>query len=257
MKTLNYYEILGVPQDAPPNEIKKRYKTLVLKFHPDKESSSIAREAMVLINKAYEVLSDTKTRAAYDVILMEPPKEMSCNENPQARQAGPRLGKIIKWRVPALVAIALSIAFLAGYFIEPLPADNSISAQFMKTNHHYYTAILHEALASLPLFIPGFGMAWGVLATFTAGFVDKAVIMMVPSLPAKVSGLILPYAILAAIIKLAACYIGMCRSLSLANSIRKRRFSKLDRIFTLGDLVLVVLLSSLAGFVEHAMVNTG
>ncbi|WP_166392548.1 hypothetical protein [Candidatus Nitrosotalea sp. TS] len=100
-------------------------------------------------------------------------------------------------------------------------------------------------------------MAWGVLATFTAGFVDKAVIMMAPGLPAKVSGLVLPYAILAATIKLAACYIGMCRSLSLASSIRRRRFSKLDRIFTLGDLVLVVLLSSLAGFVEHAMVNTG
>ncbi|MDE2590561.1 MAG: DnaJ domain-containing protein, partial [Patescibacteria group bacterium] len=42
MKLLNYYEILGVFQDAPAEEIKKRYTALVLKFHPDKESSSIA-----------------------------------------------------------------------------------------------------------------------------------------------------------------------------------------------------------------------
>jgi len=254
LKTLDYYEILGIPQEASADEIKNRYKALALKFHPDKESSHLAREAMVLINKAYEVLSDIKMRAEYDTSLVEPPKDTYCNASPQAARAGPHLGKISRWRVPALVAIALSIACLAGYYIESLPAHNSISAQFMKTNHHYYTAILHEALTSLPLCIPVFGIAWGVLATFTAGFVDKAVIMM-PGLSAKVSGLVISYAILATMIKLTACYVGMCRSLTLANSIRKRKFSKLDGTFTLGDIILVVLLSSLVGFVEHAMVT--
>ena len=74
-KEPNYYEILGVFQDASIDDNKKRYRTLVLKLHPDKESSSIAREAMVSINRAFDVLSDQKRRAEYDTILREPPHE--------------------------------------------------------------------------------------------------------------------------------------------------------------------------------------
>jgi hypothetical protein len=254
----NHYEILGVSQDASPDEIKNRYKTLVLKLHPDKESSSIAREAMVSINNAYEVLSDPKRHLDYDLSLRKSGAE-TCHKGPQARWSGPYLGKIFNMRrVQVLIVITISISFLTGYQMEIALGDaKSISDQFMRANQHYYTATAHEVLASLPLCIPIFGLAWGVLAGFTTGFLDKAIIVMAPGLPSKVSGIVLPYTILSVIIKLATYYIGMCRSLALASSIRRRRFTKLDRMFTCGDVILVMLLSLLAGFVEHAMVDTG
>ncbi|NHI04398.1 hypothetical protein DYY67_1256 [Candidatus Nitrosotalea sp. TS] len=90
---------------------------------------------------------------------MEPPKETSCNESPEARQAGPRLGKIFKWRVPALVAIALSIAYLAGYYIEPLPADNSCLGPVYGDQ----PSLLHGNLtrgASLPCHYSYLALAW-------------------------------------------------------------------------------------------------
>lgn len=256
MKTLNYYEIFGIPQDASTDEIKSRYKVLALKFHPDRKRSSIANKAMVLVNNAYEVISDPQKRIAYDASLKEQLNETCNNKSTQAKGSGSSFGKIFnKRKIPALIAIIISIAFLTGYQIETLHGEKAVMDQFMKTNHHYYTAIVHEVLAALPLFVPVFGIAWGVLASFTSGLTDKAVIMMAPSFQANFSGLVFPYVILAMIIKLAAYYIGMRRSLALANAIRRRRFSRLDKIFTQGDIVLVILLSSIAGVVEHAMVN--
>lgn len=257
MKLLDYYEILGVSQEASSDEIKNRYKALVLKFHPDKEKSSLAREAMVSINNAYEVLSDQKRRADYDIILRDPPQRRR-KEGPQAKRPKHHLGKILnKKEIPSLIVIIISISSLTGYLMETTLETKPISDQFVKTNQHYYTAIMHEALTDLPLFIPGLGVAWGVLASFTSGLTDKAAIMVAPSLQANVSGHLFPYAILAMTVKLGAYYVGMCRSIALVNSIRKRRFSSLDRMFTAGDIVLVLLLSSLAGFFEHAMVSTG
>lgn len=67
--TMDYYQILGVSQKATPEEIKKAYKKLALKHHPDKNQetdSAKAEERFKEIGKAYEVLSDVKEREMYD-----------------------------------------------------------------------------------------------------------------------------------------------------------------------------------------------
>ncbi len=63
----DYYNILGVSPDASQEEIKRAYRRLVLKFHPDRNPGNReAEEKFKEINEAYEVLSDPEKRARYD-----------------------------------------------------------------------------------------------------------------------------------------------------------------------------------------------
>ena len=69
MSKRDYYEVLGVPRNAGEDEIKKAYRKLAMKYHPDRNQGDKAAEAEAKfkeVKEAYEMLSDSQKRAAYD-----------------------------------------------------------------------------------------------------------------------------------------------------------------------------------------------
>jgi molecular chaperone DnaJ len=62
----DYYEILGVARDATAEQLKDAYRTLALKYHPDRNKEAGAEEKFKEISEAYAVLSDSEKRATYD-----------------------------------------------------------------------------------------------------------------------------------------------------------------------------------------------
>lgn len=66
MSNRDYYEVLGVSKDSKKEEIKKAYRKLVKKYHPDVNKESDAEEKFKEIQEAYETLSDDSKRSAYD-----------------------------------------------------------------------------------------------------------------------------------------------------------------------------------------------
>ncbi|MGC9521601.1 MAG: molecular chaperone DnaJ [Anaerolineae bacterium] len=62
----DYYSVLGVGRDASPEEIKKAYRQLARKYHPDVSTDPDAEDKFKEVNAAYEVLSDADKRAMYD-----------------------------------------------------------------------------------------------------------------------------------------------------------------------------------------------
>ncbi len=87
---MNYYEILGVNRDATIKEIKKAYKALAKKWHPDlnRDNIKVAEEKMKEINVAYTTLSDEVARIDYNKKLDAESKTSAKTGSTSQRQSG-------------------------------------------------------------------------------------------------------------------------------------------------------------------------
>lgn len=84
----DYYAILGVSPSASESQIKKAFRTLAVRYHPDKNSSADAKPVFLEINEAYDVLGDVEKRRAYDARLANPFAEIF-TEPARARHRDP------------------------------------------------------------------------------------------------------------------------------------------------------------------------
>ncbi|MFK7823717.1 MAG: J domain-containing protein [Oligoflexales bacterium] len=126
----NYYDTLGVPQNAKHSVIKAKYRKLALKYHPDRNSSTKIEEKFKQITEAYNTLKNPSSRKKYDELLSRSTrifnqnrkaKEKKNNENSRYNQYQKGKGEDFVFYEPFnsknhLVFINLNNVFLYLYF---------------------------------------------------------------------------------------------------------------------------------------------
>jgi curved DNA-binding protein CbpA len=85
----DHYTILGVRRSATQVEIKKAYRIMAKRFHPDHDGSPAATRSFLAAHAAYEVLRDPIQRLAYDASLRAPHRDPAYKPHPKPRPAAP------------------------------------------------------------------------------------------------------------------------------------------------------------------------
>ena len=91
--------MLEITPDASAKDIKRAYRKLAMRFHPDVNKESLAYEAFLLINEAYTVLSDNEARRKYDINMKYgfDMHEITVKENKYTQGNGKKYGTAYKY----------------------------------------------------------------------------------------------------------------------------------------------------------------
>jgi curved DNA-binding protein CbpA len=141
---MNYYDVLGLSQDATPHQIKAAYRRLVKVYHPDVNPAPMASEKMQEINTAYEVLADYHARNLYDLQLKgvhvltkkESPYEKYRREYRHRRTVQDRqhMENLFRWKLrfykyqrrACYVFFLLGLLFTIDYWVFQAPVRETI-----------------------------------------------------------------------------------------------------------------------------------
>ena len=112
MKEENYYDILGVDEDADPGTIEAAYWELLRKYHPDNYKGPDSKAKIKQLNIAYDVLSSPQKRAEYDA-RMETSSTVPAMAEPVAAPSQPQ-APAQKTRVWSIAAFVIILAIVGG-----------------------------------------------------------------------------------------------------------------------------------------------
>ncbi|MCB0397612.1 MAG: DnaJ domain-containing protein [Flavobacteriales bacterium] len=138
---INYYELLGISSDASDADIKKAYRKVAMKMHPDVNPSPEANRLFAEINLAYETLIDTNKRFNYDYFRKygrmpgtnpktppgpAAPKYNTTGQPPRYKE-GPLREKMVASRNPVVIKSFLICLLFLGFLFLTLPVRAVIS----------------------------------------------------------------------------------------------------------------------------------
>jgi len=112
----------------------------------------------------------------------------------------------------------------------------------------------HNTTVALPMFVPGFGVAWGSFAAYSTGVAFRALVSTTPIL-AKLPPLALIYLSPFGVMEIIAYSIGMSRSFLLINTIVRKKPLRLELRNTGIEIGIVIALLLTAGFIEYSMIQ--
>lgn len=112
----------------------------------------------------------------------------------------------------------------------------------------------HNISIALPMFIPGFGIAWGGFAAWSTGFAFSALVTTTPEL-SQIPPLALLYLSPFGVMELVAYSIGMSRSFILIQTILKKKSIKLELTPTAIEVGIVIAFLLIGGFIEFMMIE--
>ncbi len=113
---------------------------------------------------------------------------------------------------------------------------------------------MHNSSVALPMFIPGFGVAWGSFAAWSTGLAFRALVSTTPAL-SKLPPLAIIYLSPFGVMELIAYSIGMSRSFLLINTLLKRSPIKKELRPTAIEIGIVIALLLVAAFIEYTMIQ--
>jgi len=156
----NYYNILEVSNQASQEQIKKSYRRLALKYHPDKSTYGGAKDLFTQLNEAYNVLGKKESRALYDLQLRQqsPPIHPRNNStrNPYARKKPsykrtPKTPKIdiahylYYFRRISIATFAFCLLIGLDYFLPPIVSPEQITSIEIDRSRREYRLKLNTA----------------------------------------------------------------------------------------------------------------
>ena len=124
----NYYEELGVSRDASADEIKKAYRKLAKKYHPDISKEADAEAKMQAINVAYDTLGDATKKAEYDQMLDHPQGFAGFGQGAGGFGQGSSIAKVQAMGVQTLVALRIYLVDLAQVLVVGSSVRNASNA---------------------------------------------------------------------------------------------------------------------------------
>lgn len=156
LESRDYYSILNINHNASEEEVKRSYKKVIVKYHPDKNQSVHASEAFKKVSHVYQVLSDSEKRAFYDRYGTEEEHKARMesemdefdlfdsifNQRPIRRNKKEKEKGSVKYAIIQLV-FTLAMFYFYNYFLIK-PTDKSTEVSIFITVLFYFSIFLFK-----------------------------------------------------------------------------------------------------------------